>query len=83
MLHTTYAVVRDEIMDVVQARAATGSSPMLVDTLTKAKARARKGKVKARTRRARTWKSKAKYNGAKSQRTALRRSASTATASVT
>ena len=30
---TTCAMVRDEVMDVVQARAATGSSPMLVDAL--------------------------------------------------
>ena len=34
---TTYAMVRDEIADVVQARAATGSSPMLVDALAKGK----------------------------------------------
>ena len=30
-------MVRDEVMDVVQARAATGSSPMLVDALMKGK----------------------------------------------
>ena len=34
---TMHAMVRDEVMDVVQARAATGSSPMLVDALMKGK----------------------------------------------
>ena len=29
------AMVRDEVMDVVQVRAATGSSPVLVDALVK------------------------------------------------
>ena len=37
---TTYAMVRDEVVGVVQARAATGSSPMLVDALTKGKGKA-------------------------------------------
>ena len=42
---TTYAMVRDEVVGVVQARAATGSSPMLVDALTKGKGMAKdKGK---------------------------------------
>ena len=34
---TTYVMVRDEVMDVVQARAATESSPMLVVALMKGK----------------------------------------------
>ena len=52
---TTCAMVRDEVMDVVQARAVSGSSPMLVDAFLRAKvrARARKRKVRARTRRVR------------------------------
>ena len=41
---TNYAMVRDEIMDVFQARAATGSSPMLVDALMKGKGKDKKGK---------------------------------------
>ena len=34
---TSYAMVRDEVMDVVQARAAAGSPPMLVGALMKGK----------------------------------------------
>ena len=42
----THAKVRDEIMDVVHAGAATGSSPTLVDALTKGNGKKRKGEGK-------------------------------------
>ena len=46
VLQSTQAMVRDEVMDVVQARVATGSSPMLVDALMKGKceSKGKKGK---------------------------------------
>ena len=41
---TTYAMVRDEVMDVGQVRGATGSSPVLVVGLTTGKGKGKKGK---------------------------------------
>ena len=71
---TTYAMVRDEIMYVVQARAATGSSPMLVDALTKGKGKGKKGKGEGKDLKSmddrgkgKGLKSEAKDNAAKSQ----------------
>ena len=68
-------MVRDEVTDVVHVRAATGSSPMLVDAFTKDKGKEKKkgGSAKLRTTVA----------GTRTPRTAHRRSASTATASGT
>ena len=49
---TTYTMVRDEVMDVVRARAGTGSSLMLVDALMngkgKGKGKTTKGESKER-----------------------------------
>ena len=69
---TTYAMVRDEVMDVVQARAVTGSLPMLVDALTKVKGKKEKGKGKDPNRKddkgkGKVWESKGKDNVARSQ----------------
>ena len=83
-LLTTYAMVRDEIMGVVQARAATGSSPVLVDALPKGK----KGKGEGKDPKSRDDKrleERSEGQGVKSQDSkdsALNkcRSASTATA---
>ena len=68
------AMVRGEIMDVAQARAATGSSPMLVDAHTKGKGKGKKGKGEGKDPKSKDdkgkgkgWKSEAKDNGAKSQ----------------
>ena len=43
-------MVRDEVMDVVQARAPTGSSPMLVDALVKAKGDGKGKQVKGESK---------------------------------
>ena len=69
---TTCAMVRDEIMDVVQAGAAAGSSPILVDALTKGNGKKGKGegkdpKSKDVKGKGKGWNSKAKDNGAKCQ----------------
>ena len=66
------SVVRGEVMDVVQARAATGSSPMLVDTKGKGKGKGGKGeskdpKSKDDKGKGKGWKNKAKDKGAKRQ----------------
>ena len=79
---TTCTMVRDEIMHIVQARAATG----WLTLSRRAKARTRNGKVKARTTgNGRGCKSKAKDNGVKSQdsKDSAQKKSSTATASVT
>ena len=68
---TTYAMVRDEVMDVVQARAA-GSSPMLVDALMKGKGKGKGNKRKGESKdtkskddkgKSKGWKTKAKDSG--------------------
>ena len=69
----TCAMVRDEIMDVVQGRAVTGSSIMLVDALTKGKGKGKKRKGEGKDPKGKDdkgkrkgWKNKAKDNSAKS-----------------
>ena len=47
---TTYAMVRDEVMDVGQARVATGSSAMLVDALMKGKGKDKDKKAKCESK---------------------------------
>ena len=77
-------------MDVVQARAATGSSPTLVDALTKGKGKGKKGQGEGKDPKSKDDKGKGKggKNKARDKRAkiqdskALRRSASRATASV-
>ena len=73
---TTCAMVRDEVMDVVQARAPTGSSPMLVDALVKAKGDGKGKKVKGESKdpkskddkgKSKGWKNRVKESGDKSQ----------------
>ena len=68
-------MVRDEVMDVVQARAATGSSPMLVNALIKGKGRGKgkKGKGESlETRKAMMTKARVKV-GRTEPRTAVPR----------
>ena len=73
---TTCAMVRDEVMDVVQARGATGSSPTLVDALMKGtgKGKGKKGKGEGKYTKSmddkgksKGWKNRAKDSGDKSQ----------------
>ena len=68
----TCAMVRDEVMDVVQAHAATGSSPTLVDTLmeSKGKGKGKKGKGESKDTKSKDdkgkskgWKNRAKDSG--------------------
>ena len=47
---TSHAMERDEVMDVVQARAATGSSPTLVDALTKGNGKGKGKKSKGESK---------------------------------
>ena len=64
---TTYAMIRDEVMDVVQARAATGSSPMLVGALMKdkGKGKGKKGKGESKDTKRKDDKGKSKKNKTK------------------
>ena len=64
---TTCAMVRDEIMHVVQAGAVAGSLPILVDALTKGNGKRGKGEGKDDKGKGKGWNSKAKDNGAKCQ----------------
>ena len=73
---TTYAMVRDEVMDAVQARAAIGSSPMLVDALMDGKGKGKGKKAKGESKdtkrkndkdKRKGWKNSAEDSGDKSE----------------
>ena len=64
---TTCAMVRDEVMDVVQARAPTGSSPMLVDALVKAKGEGKGKKVESESKDPKSKDDKGKSKGLKNR----------------
>ena len=77
VLLTTYAMVCDEVMAVVQARAATGSYPMLVDVLmkSKGKGKGKKGKCESKDTKSkddkgksRGWKNRTNDCGDKSEK---------------
>ena len=72
-------MVLDEIVDVVQARAATGSSPMLVDALTKG-TKGKKGKGEGKDTKSKDDQSKGKGWKSKASKTTVPRARTPTTA---